>query len=260
GGRRAARNQIAAASAQTQCEALEHSQRALPGDGNEFETAAGATFPGQRRPDESLGRALFLRRSGVVERRHPLCGLRSRGYRAGTHGRRMDRIAPTGAGRADAAPLSAIAALRPRESSNPQSPNSMRIVFLTHEPFYPPSGGGSAEAVYLVREMVRRGHEVHLFCPQFAELDKTQKLFAGETASGPSEERNCGSAARLPSPGGGGMPGGLKCHLFTTWEMGRYTSLRNLKYLAFPFFLERMVERAARDVRFDLVLSQHAIS
>jgi len=42
--------------------------------------------------------------------------------------------------------------------------------------------------------------------------------------------------------------------------MGRYTPLRNFKYLAYPFFLQRMVERAARHVRFDLVLSQHAIS
>jgi len=42
--------------------------------------------------------------------------------------------------------------------------------------------------------------------------------------------------------------------------MGRYTPLRNLKYLVYPFFLQRMVELAARHVRFDLILSQHAIS
>jgi len=42
--------------------------------------------------------------------------------------------------------------------------------------------------------------------------------------------------------------------------MGRYTPLRNFKYLLYPFFLQRMVELAARHVRFDLVLSQHAIS
>ncbi len=45
----------------------------------------------------------------------------------------------------------------------------MRIALLTHEPFYPPSGGGSAEAVYLVREMVRRGHEVWVFAPTVAD-------------------------------------------------------------------------------------------
>ena len=45
-------------------------------------------------------------------------------------------------------------------------PIPFRIAFLTHEPFYPPSGGGSAEAIYLVDEMVRRGHQVHVFGPQ----------------------------------------------------------------------------------------------
>src|SRR5206468_6398074 len=53
---------------------------------------------------------------------------------------------------------------------------------------------------------------------------------------------------------------GLQCHLFTTWPMGRYTSLRNFKYLAYPIFLGRMVERADRQIRFDLVLGQHAMS
>ncbi len=42
--------------------------------------------------------------------------------------------------------------------------------------------------------------------------------------------------------------------------MGRYAKLRNFKYLVYPFFLERMVAAAARDAKFDLLLSQHAIS
>jgi glycosyltransferase involved in cell wall biosynthesis len=42
--------------------------------------------------------------------------------------------------------------------------------------------------------------------------------------------------------------------------MGRYARLRNFKYLLFPFFLQRMVARAARTIKFDLLLSQHAIS
>jgi len=146
----------------------------------------------------------------------------------------------------------------------------MKVAFLTHEPFYPPSGGGSAEAIYLAREMVQRGHEVHLFCPAFPEPEKVQKLFAVENTAGPewkptpdpSREGNpdAKSAALPPSMGGRGSSAGLQCHLFTTWQMGRYTPLRNFKYLAYPFFLQRMVERGARRVRFDLVLSQHAIS
>jgi glycosyltransferase involved in cell wall biosynthesis len=110
----------------------------------------------------------------------------------------------------------------------PQSP--LHIAFLTHEPFYPPSGGGSAEAVYLVEEMVRRGHEVHVFCPQIAESDTVEKKF------------------------------GIHLHQFTAWQMGRYARLRNFKYLLYPSFLQRMVARAARTVKFDLLLSQHAIS
>jgi len=106
----------------------------------------------------------------------------------------------------------------------------MRVAFLTHEPFYPPSGGGSAEAVYLAQEMVRRGHEVHLFCPRFPDTDAAKRKF------------------------------GIELHPFESWPMGRYTSLRSFKYLAYPFFLQRMVERAARGIRFDQVFSQHAIS
>jgi len=112
----------------------------------------------------------------------------------------------------------------------PNSHSSLRIAFLTHEPFYPPSGGGSAEAVYLVEEMVRRGHVVHLFCPQFKESVSVAKQF------------------------------GITVNVFTRWPMGRYAKWRNLKYLAWPFLLEKMVREAARTEKFDLIFSQHAIS
>jgi len=108
-------------------------------------------------------------------------------------------------------------------------PALLRIAFLTHEPFYPPSGGGSAEAVYLVEEMTRRGHEVHVFGPKIPDADAVAKKF------------------------------GVRLHPFEKWEMGRYAKLRNFKYLAYPFFLERMVAAAGRD-KYDLIFSQHAIS
>lgn len=109
-------------------------------------------------------------------------------------------------------------------------PRPLRIAFLTHEPFYPPSGGGSAEAVYLVEEMARRGHEVHVFGPKIPDADAVAKRF------------------------------GITLRQFEKWEMGRYAKLRNVKYLAYPFFLERMVVDAARSTQFDLIFSQHAIS
>lgn len=109
-------------------------------------------------------------------------------------------------------------------------PTSLRIALLTHEPFYPPSGGGSAEAVYLAQEMARRGHEVHVFGPKIPDAKNVEAKF------------------------------GIQLHPFQKWEMGRYAKLRNFKYLAYPFFLERMVLNAARETKFDLIFSQHAIS
>jgi len=106
----------------------------------------------------------------------------------------------------------------------------LRIAFLTHEPFYPPSGGGSAEAVYLVEEMVRRGHEVHVFCPQIPDAENVQKQFQ------------------------------IDLHQFDKWQMDRYAKFRNLKYFFYPPFLKRMVVKSAREIKFDLIFSQHAIS
>ena len=108
-------------------------------------------------------------------------------------------------------------------------PAPLRIAFLTHEPFYPPSGGGSAEAVFLVEEMIRRGHSVHVFGPQIADAAAVATQF------------------------------GVILHPFQGWDMGRYARLRNFKYLVYPFFLERMVASAGRG-QFDLIFSQHAIS
>lgn len=106
----------------------------------------------------------------------------------------------------------------------------MRIALLTHEPFHPPSGGGSAEALYLAREFVRREHELHVFSPPADDLAAVEREF------------------------------GVRLHPFTRWEMGRYTRLRNLKYLLFPTFLARMVADAAARTPFDIVVSQHAIA
>jgi glycosyltransferase involved in cell wall biosynthesis len=78
--------------------------------------------------------------------------------------------------------------------------------------------------------MARRGHTVHVFGPQIDDAENVQKKF------------------------------GVKLHQFTKWPMGRYAKLRNLKYLAYPFFLERMVAVAAQEFKFDLLFSQHAIS
>src|SRR5438093_9491058 len=81
----------------------------------------------------------------------------------------------------------------------------MRVAFLTHEPFYPPSGGGSAEAVYLVQELIQRGHDVHLFCPAFPEPERIQRLFAAKRTASSSISSAIGLPSKLhinrPAPG-----------------------------------------------------------
>lgn len=106
----------------------------------------------------------------------------------------------------------------------------MKIAFITHEPFYPPSGGGSAEAIYLVREFASRGHEVHIFCPAVAQAGEVERGF------------------------------GVRLHEFKKWEMSRYTSMRSVKYLLYPGAIQKLVEDKAQEIAFDLVFSQHAIS
>ncbi len=112
---------------------------------------------------------------------------------------------------------------------------ALRVAFLTHEPFHPPSGGGSAEAPYLVRELRRRRHGVDLFCPVF----ETPGWVAGDA--------------------------GIQVHDFWGWEMGRYTRLRTLKYLLYPWALAAQVRRVACEQggarpAWDVLFAQHTIS
>ena len=106
----------------------------------------------------------------------------------------------------------------------------MRLAFLTHEPFYPPSGGGSAEAIYLIEEMVARGWEVHLFCPKVQNPEQVRDRFK------------------------------VHLHQFIQWEMGRYTKFRTPKYLLYPSRLATLVEDTAAGRPYDFVFSQHAIA
>ncbi|MBX3746502.1 MAG: glycosyltransferase [Verrucomicrobiae bacterium] len=107
----------------------------------------------------------------------------------------------------------------------------MRIALLTHEPFHPPSGGGSAAAVYLVRQLVARGHEVEVFGPALPDAPDVEARFH------------------------------IRLRPFTAWPMGRTTPLRTPKYLAYPVALSRQIARLlASGLHFDVVVAQHAIS
>lgn len=115
--------------------------------------------------------------------------------------------------------------------STPRPGGGLRIGFLTHEPFYPPSGGGSAAALYLVRELVRRGHSVEVFGPALKDAEEVERRFD------------------------------IRLRPFTRWQMGRTTRLRTIKYLAYPRALTGLVKHAVRrGAAFDVLLSQHSIS
>lgn len=107
----------------------------------------------------------------------------------------------------------------------------MRLALLTHEPFHPPTGGGSAEARYLVEELRRRGHGVHVFAPEAPDRREVSH--------------------RL----------GIAWTPFLAWKMGRYTRMRTVKYLLYPHALTRLVGVVAARVRsFDAIIAQHTIS
>jgi glycosyltransferase involved in cell wall biosynthesis len=107
----------------------------------------------------------------------------------------------------------------------------MQVALLTHEPFDPPTGGGSAAAGYLVRELVGRGHAVTVYGPEVAASAEVEARF------------------------------GVRLRGFTRWAMGRTTSFRTAKYVAYPMALERWVSAEwARGGRPDVVVGQHAIS
>ncbi len=108
---------------------------------------------------------------------------------------------------------------------------SLRLALLTHEPFFPPSGGGSAAAIYLVQEWVRRGHVVEVFGPGLPDPARVEAQF------------------------------GIRLRPFTRWAMGRTTPLRNVKYLAYPAALARLVETTIQaGARYDVLVAQHSIS
>ena len=106
----------------------------------------------------------------------------------------------------------------------------MKLALLTHEPFFPPSGGGSAELLYLIKVLTQRDHEVHLFCPEFPNSKNVAKQFS------------------------------IEIHPFKAWQMNRYTSFRSIKYLLYPIFLRKLVKKIANNIQFDIIFSQHAIS
>lgn len=108
----------------------------------------------------------------------------------------------------------------------------MRVFLLSHEPLFPPTGGGSSEAKYLVSELVRRGHKVTFIGPMHDSVTQ-------------------GALCELFN---------IEVIPFKTFKMGRYTKLRTIKYLLYPIFLSQLIEGHLRSKNCDLLIGQHSIS
>ena len=108
----------------------------------------------------------------------------------------------------------------------------MDMVILSHEPLFPPTGGGSSEAAYLVNEMTSRGHSVRFIGPGHTDVssEELEKMF------------------------------GIEHVPFTAWPMGRYTSLRTPKYLLYPWGIKALAQHSFRERPWDVAITQHAIS
>jgi len=105
-----------------------------------------------------------------------------------------------------------------------------KIAMLSHEPFFPPSGGGSTEAIYLAREFEARGHILDIFCPEIPDRHRIESEF------------------------------NIRIVPFKKWQMSRTARLRNLKYVVYPFFLSNQVLQEFTAKRYDVILSMHTIS
>lgn len=112
----------------------------------------------------------------------------------------------------------------------------LEIVILSHEPFWPPSGGGSTEAAYLVQAFIERGHKPIVFAPGKSECLPLWAFKAQEE-------------------------GNFEFFPFQYVQIKRLSRLRFLYYPIYPFLLYRhcsiCMERRKTP---DLILIQHAIS
>lgn len=107
--------------------------------------------------------------------------------------------------------------------------STMKVLFCTHEPFYPLSGGCTAGNWNIVRSLARRGHEVVVAAP----------LYVGP---GPVERE---SGARI-------VP-------VAPFRMHRASSARMARYGLYTVFYRRAVSRLLRRESFDAILVRNAV-
>jgi glycosyltransferase involved in cell wall biosynthesis len=104
-----------------------------------------------------------------------------------------------------------------------------RILFCTHEQFWPLSGGGTAGNYHLVREFTRQGFDVTVSCPFYSDIDEAQRIHRVQIAP------------------------------FSPFYMHRNVKYRSLRYVAYsllsiPHFFALLISN-----RYDLIIINNAL-
>ena len=105
----------------------------------------------------------------------------------------------------------------------------LKILFCSHEQFYPLTGGGTAGSLAIVRKMVQRGHDVTVMTPLYTEKEPLEDKF------------------------------GVKIEPFSPFYMHRNISLRGPKYLIYGALYSAALLKKVLQRDFDMVFIKHGL-
>tara|TARA_B100001964_G_scaffold242394_1_gene317086 strand:+ start:5918 stop:7090 length:1173 start_codon:yes stop_codon:yes gene_type:complete len=105
----------------------------------------------------------------------------------------------------------------------------LKILFCSHEQFYPLSGGGTAGSIAIVNKMVQRGHDVTVMTPLYSDRKPLENKF------------------------------GVKIEPFSPFYMHRDISLRGPKYLIYGALSSVYLLKKILQEDYDIVLIKHGV-
>jgi glycosyltransferase involved in cell wall biosynthesis len=106
---------------------------------------------------------------------------------------------------------------------------SKRILYVTHEPFWPVGGGGTAGTFHVVNSLAKQGFEVVVFSPLNVPLHTVP------------------------------LKQGIRLNPFTPFMLHRSVGLRNFKYLLYSFLSLLPLKRLLAHEVFDAVIVHNAV-
>lgn len=105
----------------------------------------------------------------------------------------------------------------------------LKILFCSHEQFYPLTGGGTAGNLAIARKMAQRGHDVTVMTPLYTDKGPVEKEF------------------------------GVKIEPFSPFYMHRSISLRGPKYIIYSLLYSAALLKKVRREDFDVVFIRNGL-